>query len=106
MRSFMMTSDAMGVASPVLVPSDHIVAVQLAPGLPKTVNAPAEATLVLFSATAPFWAKIGAAAAVPTGDILDGSAPELNPVGRTLAGATLIGLAAAQACTVNLVFYR
>lgn len=105
MESFHMLEDAMGRVSSAVHRSDNVMAVLLAGGGAKRVDVPAGARLVLFNATGPFWAKFGGAAAVPTADILDGSAPELNPIGRSVTGIASIGLAASQACTVNLVFY-
>lgn len=105
MKSLNTLEDAMGRVSSAVHPSDSVMAVLLTGGGAKRVDVPAGARLVLFSATGPFWAKFGGTAVVPTADILDGSAPELNPVGRSVAEVASIGLAASQACTVNLVFY-
>ncbi len=78
----------------------------LAAGTPRLIAVPANARLVLFNATKPFWARFGTAVTLPALDILDGTAPELNPAGRRLDGVAQIGLVAATDSIVNLLFYR
>nr|WP_279308266.1 NAD/NADP transhydrogenase alpha subunit-like protein [Niveispirillum sp. BGYR6] len=96
----------MGRPLPVPPPCSASVAAILTAGTPRLIAVPADARLVLFNATQAFWASFGAAATLPTADILDGSAPELNPAARRLEGVTQIGLAAATDAIVNLLFYR
>lgn len=98
-------NDAMGRRTAALVRSDTSFAVVLAAGQAKTVAVPGGARVVLLNATADVWVRFGAATTVPAADVLDGSAPELNPVAREITGLSTIGLAAPAACTVNLVFY-
>ncbi|WP_154667568.1 NAD/NADP transhydrogenase alpha subunit-like protein [Niveispirillum irakense] len=105
MRSLCLAVDAMGVSLPVTNPADTIYAILLTAGVPKSIAVPTGARVALFSATGHFWLRLGGAAMVPNQDILDGSAPELNPVGRQVAGIADIGLAAASDCIVNIVFY-
>jgi hypothetical protein len=81
---------------------DHEV---LAPGAAETHAIPSGANYCLFSATAPFFAKIGGAAAVPAVDVTDGSGSMFNPELRALEGATTIGLIAVTACIVTMEFY-
>jgi len=106
MKSLIALQDAMGATTTALMRSDASFAVTLAAGQAKTVAVPAEARVMLFNATGDVWVRFGGAAAVPSNDILDGSAPELNPVARAVAGVASIGLAAPTACVANLVFYR
>lgn len=106
MEPFILTNDAMGTPTPILPSPSSSIAILLEAGQSRLVTAPAGARVVLFSASIPFWARIGAAATVPAADILDGSAPELSPVARTLGKATTVGLAAVSAGTVNLVFFH
>ncbi|PGH59191.1 NAD/NADP transhydrogenase alpha subunit-like protein [Azospirillum palustre] len=105
MRSLTALDDAMGRPSLAIASSDTVLAVLLTAGAPRQIPVPAGARIVLFSATAPFWARIGGAAGVPAADVLDGSAAELNPVARQVRGAGFIGLAAAANTTVSLSFY-
>lgn len=105
MQPLIALDDAMGHTSLAINPSSSVLAILLAPGTPKQIAVPAGARIVLFSATGPFWARIGGAATVPSADLLDGSAPELNPVARQVDRAAAIGLAAAAATTVSLSFY-
>ncbi len=105
MRSFLSRDDAMGHPSIVIAPSDTAFVIVLTPGVPKQVTVPAAAEMVLFNATGPFWCKIGGPAVLPANDVLDGSAPELNPVARQVDPNGVIGLVAPAAVTVSLVFY-
>lgn len=99
-------NDAMGRATAGLARSDTSFAVMLAAGQTKTITVPGGARVMLLNATGDVWVRFGATAAVPAADVLDGSAPELNPIARDVAGLSVIGLAAPAACTVNLVFYQ
>lgn len=85
--------------------SDTRYASVLAAGVAEVVTVPADAKFVQFSATSDFWANIGGIAAVPTIDISDGSASELNPTMRKLSGAGGIGLVAAADCIVQMSFF-
>lgn len=105
MRSLTALDDAMGRPSLAIVSSDTFLAIVLTAGTSKQIPVLARARIVLFSATAPFWARIGGAASVPAADVLDGSAAELNLVARQVRGGGVIGLAAATATTVSLSFY-
>jgi len=90
-------------------PSDTVHARVLAANTAELVAVPAGAMFVVFSATADFYVKFGAsevAAAVPGGDVTDGTASELNPSAREIPdGATHLSLVSAAACTVTLSFY-
>jgi hypothetical protein len=105
MESFQILDDVMGKSSGVLPFSTSNFALVLSPGLGKTITVPPNAQVALFSATGNFWLSVGSAPAVPAADILDGTAPELNPGGRTVKPGQTLGLVAPAACTVNLSFY-
>lgn len=105
MKSFELLPDCMGRPTSVVPQADNVQVVQLTAATTKSVTAPAGARVVLFSATAPFWARIGGAAVLPTGDNLTGNAPELNPAARTLNSEQTIGLVASTAATICLSFY-
>lgn len=104
MRSLISVDDAMGKPSAIITTSDSVFVAVLTAGVPRQVEVPAAARTVMFSATGPFWARMGGAAVLPVADVLDGSAPELNPIARQIRGTT-IGLVAATPVTVNLVFH-
>ncbi|HEY0833590.1 MAG TPA: NAD/NADP transhydrogenase alpha subunit-like protein [Azospirillum sp.] len=105
MKSLHNHQDAMGTPVAAIEPSTRRLAVVLAANTPKTVAVPSGARILLLVATGPVWVQYGAAAAVPAADVLDGTAPELNPACRWIAGTASIGLAASAACTVSLCFY-
>ena len=79
----------------------------LAAGANESHTVPTGARWVIFSSScAAFYAKTGGTAAVPAGDVTDGSASELNPAGWLLAAATTaIGLISPTACTITLSWY-
>lgn len=106
MNALQLATDSMGRSLPVPPPCTASFAVVLTAGTPRLIAVPAEARLVLFNATQAFWASFGMSATLPVADMLDGSAPELNPAGRRLEGVSQIGLVAATDAVVNLLFYR
>ncbi|WP_182085195.1 hypothetical protein [Aureimonas sp. ME7] len=101
------SSERAGLAPP---SSNLIQARVLAAGVAKTVSIPSEAAYVLFASTGDFYAKFGTgtvAASVPSGDISDGAASELNPGAREIRqGDDRISLVAPAATTITLSFYR
>src|SRR5262245_55100328 len=74
----------------------------LAAGTNETHTVPGGADVVFFNGDGPFYAKPNGAAAVPAGDITDGTASELNPGCWSLDGVTSIGLIASATRIVTL----
>lgn len=70
---------------------------------------PDGAKFVLFSASDVFYAKMGdgtVTAAVPSGDVTDGTASMCNPTFRSIAvGQTHIAVAAPIACDITLEYF-
>jgi hypothetical protein len=92
-----------------LPPSDYINAYLLQPGVPAVVAPPEGVSAVMFSATGNFWVWWGSGqAALPSGSIIDGTAPDLNPTVRQLKGrgARPFSIIAAASTTVTVQFYR
>lgn len=106
MRSLETCEDARGADTAVLLPSDMRSAVVLAAGVPKAVPVPDGAGTVLFNATGPFWVQYGGGAVLPVADVPAGSAPELSPAARRIAGIATLGLVAPVDAVVSLSFYR
>lgn len=104
--SYPRTSNRGSFAPP---PSDAVDARALAAGIAERHAIPAGSHFVLFSATGDFFAKFGdssVTAAVPSADVVDGSAAELNPAARAVpAGTTHVSLVADADCLVTLAFY-
>ncbi|MGO9170019.1 MAG: hypothetical protein ACLQBD_26780 [Syntrophobacteraceae bacterium] len=73
----------------------------------KSQNVPAGANFVLISASqnVDVFVLMNGAAAVPSGDVTNGSASEANPPLRQLYGVTTIGVAVNAACIVTLAYY-
>lgn len=87
-------------------PSGHTDARVLAAGVAETHTPPAGANYVLFSGSADFYARPNADPVVPSSDVTDGSAGELNPTIWSLEGVTTIRLIAGVEAIVTLSFYR
>ena len=92
-----------------LVPqADTIYAVVLAAGVSQQIAIPAGSNRVLFSVSGgnDFYCKfVNAAIAVPVGNIVDGTAPELNPLLRICAGQGWVSLISGANCVVIMAFY-
>lgn len=87
--------------------SDFVDARVLAAGVAEVHTVPAGADFVIFSADNNFYAKPGAVVpTVPSVDVTDGSAPELNPGVWSLEGVTQIRLIAPLATVVTMSFYK
>jgi hypothetical protein len=69
------------------------------------VAVPAGSKFVLYAGTVNFWVKRGGSAAVPSGNISDGSGSELNPTGHELSEVSTLGIAVGAAGHVTLTFY-
>lgn len=69
---------------------------------------PTGASYVMFSANIDFYAKAGGTAAVPAGDVTDGTASFLNPTLWDVTGQTTIGLitAAAGGGIVTMAWFK
>lgn len=88
-------------------PSDRVDLCSMEGDKPKVHPIPAGATVVLFTATGDFFVKFGSAATLTlSGDVADGTAPELNPSARTIPeGETSLTLIAPSYCYVSMSFY-
>lgn len=106
MTPFITLEDAMGRRTDALNAPDCCLVVMLSAGVPKQVAVPSGAAVMLASCTGLFWVRYGGPAVLPTADILDGTAPELNPAARSVAGLSSLGLVAPADCVLNLSFYR
>lgn len=84
----------------------YIDARSLAATTNETVTIPALATKVIFSANGDFYANPNSGTAAVPGDVTDGTASELNPIGYSnlVAGGTF-GLIAPVATIVTMAFY-
>lgn len=83
--------------------SDYVLARDVAAGVAEAFTVPAGANFVVFSSNVDFYAKSGTAA-VP-GDVTDGTASELNPVGMALYGVSSISVISAAAGKITASFY-
>lgn len=106
MTPFITLEDSMGRRTDALSPPNCCLVVMLSAGVPKKVVVPHGATVMLASCTGLFWVRYGGSATLPVADILDGTAPELNPAARSVAGLSSLGLIAPADCILNLCFYR
>lgn len=89
-----------------LIISDSRYLVVLAAGTAKTITVPEYALIALFSADADFYAEYNTTAVVPTIDIMDGTAPELNPTLRSMLEVTTISVIASTNAILQISFYN
>lgn len=87
-----------------LPPSDYCNARHLIPGAGKPIDVPAGAKYVMFASTGDFFASYDRTAQVED-DVLDGTAPELNPTMRYVNGIKQINVSVTADCTITLSFY-
>jgi hypothetical protein len=78
----------------------------LAAGVAEVHTVPTGYNYVNFSADGNFYANFGAAAAIPSADVTDGTGSVLNPTFKSLESATTIGLVAATATVVTMEFWK
>ncbi|MBB6308897.1 hypothetical protein [Xanthobacter tagetidis] len=109
MRDFLSRTAAMPTRAGLApLPSDHVCALLLVPGVSERVVVPAVARFVNIVGTADIYVRFGGAdvvAAVP-GDVADGTAPTLNPATRQLPDTvTHIAAISEVAARVTLEFW-
>lgn len=88
--------------------SDTIYAVVLVANTSQQIAIPAGANMVVFAASAStdFYMKfVNVAISVPSSNIVDGTAPELNPLARSCVGKSYVSLVAGAGCVVTMAFY-
>ncbi len=85
--------------------SNSVYASVLAAGVAEVVTVPTGAKNVIFSATADFYVRFAAAAAIPATEVADGTASILNPQLRSIDGAATIGVISPTTCIVTMEFY-
>lgn len=88
----------------VIEQAGYINSYKLLAGVPRLIVPPVGAAVAVFSPSAPFWARMDGAAAVPTADVVDGSGSEYTPGARTVTGS--FGVVAATDCILNVSYFR
>ena len=106
MRNFVIKSDGNGDHPTWLTrQSDYINAKSLAAGVAESETVPTDAGKVFFSSTGNYYVNTRGTAAVP-GDVTNGSASDLNPIGYMVSPGEVISLIAPAACVVTIAYYR
>ncbi len=85
---------------------EWIDAVVLVANVAQVYTIPTGATRLLFSADNDFYANYGAAGAVPSIAVTDGSASEMNPELREISGVTTVGLISPYATKLTICAYK
>ena len=87
---------------------DYVDVRVLTAGVAVQHTVPADARVVVFSSDADFFAAYGAnpTATVPTIDVTDGTASEMNPTARFLKGQAKISLISGDATIITMSFFR
>lgn len=89
----------------VIFPAKYVNAYVLAANTAQPVTIPTGARVAMFSATSNFYVKFQGAAAVPTVNVTNGSAPELNPTARDVTGYTTLSLVAPADSVVTICYF-
>lgn len=84
----------------------HVDARVLAASTVETNAVPSGARFVFFAATGNFFARPDGTVTVPSSDVTDGTAGEVNPTVWDVSTVTNIMVIAPSACTVTLSFYK
>lgn len=105
MKEFSIVGDTVQKISSVLLPSDYVSSRLLAADIAENITVPSGARIVVFTATADFYAKFNGTASVP-GDVADGTASELNPVARYIDDVSIISVVSAGVAIVIAAFYK
>lgn len=86
---------------------DYVDARVLAANTAESHTVPSGANYVVFSATGDFYVKYNGTASVPSSDVTDGTASELNPDTRFLGtGVTSISVIAPAITNITLSFFK
>lgn len=83
---------------------DYVLNRTVAASTAESITVPTGAKYVNFSANVDFYANYTTTATVPA-DVTDGSASELNPTMRGIAGVTTISVISASAGQISAAFY-
>jgi hypothetical protein len=80
----------------------------LVAGVAKSITIPTGSNFALLSSSADVWVVIGAGktAAIPSGDVTDGTGSELNPVCRFVKGETAMSVISSAAAKLSIMFYE
>lgn len=106
MKNFIIEQDSNKKDTGAIPQADVIYNLVLATSTMKAVTVPAGANIAVFSATGNFYCRFDAAVAVPAGDIVDGTAGELNPVARVVSRVTTINMISSSDIIVTIAFYN
>ncbi len=78
----------------------------LTAGVAKILPVPAGSKYVLFNSNTDFWVKMNGVPVIPTVDILDGTAPEYQPMARIVKDVASIGVVSGAGGFVTLAFNK
>ena len=106
MNKFSIIGDTSSKIAFVLDPPIYVDAYVLSANIPINVPVPEGAGVVVFSTTDDFYTNWRGTATVPTENITDGTASELNPGARYLAGINMFSIVSATAVKVTMQFYE
>jgi hypothetical protein len=84
--------------------SDDVYSIVLTANVAKDLTVPSAAKFVLFEATMPFFAKVGAAASIPSTDAA-GNGSALNPSAWSVTPGDVVSLISPETCIITAVFY-
>jgi hypothetical protein len=89
----------------VIYPPKYVNAYVLAAGVATPVTIPTGARIAVFSSNTNFYVNWLTTAAVPSANITDGSAPELNPVARDVSRYSSFSVVSPDACVLTIAYF-
>lgn len=106
MKSLTINRGANGENTYAIPASSFVNSYELSAGTAETVTIPTGASVVMFSALDNFFVHYDTVAALPGGDVTDGTAAELNPTVRDIAEFTTISIVSPTSSNqVTVSFY-
>lgn len=88
-----------------LPPSSNVYDYVLAAGVAETITTPANAKFAVFNYTRDIWVRYGGTAAVPSGDVTDGTGSMFNPAGFAVDGVASLSVISGFDATVSVAWY-
>lgn len=106
MRSLKLAADVSQRIAMGMMQTNHIDNLVLAANTPKVYTIPTGAEDVCMAGTALYYSRFGAAAAIPSTDVLDGSGSGILPEFRKIPdGVTTIGFVSPVSCIISIEVY-
>jgi hypothetical protein len=89
----------------VIFPPEYVNAYVLSANVSKTVVVPTGARVAVFNSTVDFYVNWTTTSIVPSGDIIDGTASELNPIARNVSEFAEFNIISSESNIVTIAYF-